>query len=337
MENISNLNLESGPQGAALSGSVQPEEVRMDLDRASQDRSRDHSAARPRLSGAAKRRLAKQRKAAQGAPSSVPTSSGQRSGVVAQGALPQVPAAPKQGLEGGGRGGSVGTPKRTRPVHTTPSPSDVRQDKRPRVTAQGSFAQAAKGLVRVALILEGYPDKKLGAGEVALIRRMIRARILDRVGATRAPTFTGSWERDGAMVVSCADSFSEEWVKNLSSEIKIGESSLRAVSEAELPKRHRVVVHVEEPDIKVEESLRLLDLQNSGLAAGEWVVGLGGVKQEANGIHFTCLVGGSSLEAIRKCGSRPFCGLGRAHITWSDRDREKTPGSKEVLGGAGTV
>jgi len=110
----------------------------------------------------------------------------------------------------------------------------------------------------MALIPEGYPDKKLGVdkGEV---RKLVRGRILALPDDASAQTFTGSWERDGAFVFCCANQGSADWLKSLSGEIKIGGVPLRASPADELPKRHRVVVHVEEPDLTVEETIKLLD------------------------------------------------------------------------------
>jgi len=48
-----------------------------------------------------------------------------------------------------------------------------------KISDQGSYAHATKGLVRLALILEGFPDEKLRAAECGLIRKMIRGRILE--------------------------------------------------------------------------------------------------------------------------------------------------------------
>jgi hypothetical protein len=40
----------------------------------------------------------------------------------------------------------------------------------------------------------------------------------------------------------------------------------------ELPKRHRVVAHVEDPEMTAKEALELPDRQNDGLASHDWVV-----------------------------------------------------------------
>ncbi|KYN02056.1 hypothetical protein ALC62_07125 [Cyphomyrmex costatus] len=188
---------------------------------------------------------------------------------------------------GGGGGAAVGTQKRARPVHQTPSPTEYRPGKRPKVTDQGS-----------GHILE-LPEDGL------------------------APTFTGTWERDGAVIFNCANQQTVDWLKSLSTVIKIGGTALHVLPAGELPKRHRVVVHVEESDLAVEEAIKLLDRQNTGLGAREWVVVRGSESRDAKSAHFAALIGDRSLEVLKTCGFKPFCGLGRATVRLLDKERKE--------------
>ncbi|KYN09302.1 hypothetical protein ALC57_18572 [Trachymyrmex cornetzi] len=97
-----------------------------------------------------------------------------------------------------------------------------------------------------------------------------------------------------------------------STEFNIGGYTLHVLSTGELPKRYRVVVHVEEPDLAAEEAMKLLDRQNAGLGAREWVVVNGNESRDAKNAHFAALIGDVSLETLQICGFKPFCGLGRA-------------------------
>lgn len=247
----------------------------------------------------------------------------------------QSASVPKPGT-GGGRA-SGGATKRTRPEHATPSPSTNRLDKRPK--NDGSYAQATKGIIRMALAPEGYPEKRLSVDEAAEIRKLIRTRILGLSEDAMAPTFIGTWVTDGALIVSCANKESEEWLRSHSSDWKIRETPLRVLAAGELPKRHRVVIHVEEPDIEVEEALRLLSQQNTGLATREWVVVRGSRSRDALGCaHFACLIGDSSLGALKNCGLRPFCGLGRASVkVLPSRERGEEIEHMEVSEGVETA
>jgi len=175
---------------------------------------------RARRSGAAKRRYNKQQWKGRAGSAQTP---------------PSATESPATLPAGGGEGAGAGASKRARSEHTTPSPSEDRRGKILNVTPdQGSYAQATKGLIRMALVLEGYPDKKLGADKAREVRRLVRGRILMLPDAP-APTFTGSWERDSVLVFCCANQGSADWLKSLSGEIKIGGVSLRALP-AELPK-----------------------------------------------------------------------------------------------------
>jgi len=292
-----NENIKQTLQGGASTGSERPE--------GNTTAESGPGKTRVRYSGAARRRYQKQREKERAAK--------------AQASSPAVDSAST------GRGGGAGAsaPKRMRPEHGTPSPSENRQSKKPKVSDQGSYAQAIKGLTRMALVPEGYPDKKLGADGVGEIRRLVRGRILSLPDDAPAPAFTSTWEREGALIFCCANQTSTDWLQSLSGELKVEGVPLRVLPAGELPKRHRVVVHVEEPDLTAEETVKLLDRQNTGLAAREWVVVRGSESRDAKSAHFAALVGDSSLEALRACSSKPFWGTFQ-NPTLVTLDRSKT-------------
>lgn len=223
-------------------------------------------------------------------------------------------------LEGKGEGPLPGAVKRTRKEAHTPSPGESHPGKRPKVADQESYAQVTKGILKVAVIPAGYPETKLGTNDTLLIRKLIRERILsDRLN--RAPSFTGSWERDGAMVFACQDEMSRDWLANAIALFKIGSTSLRVVPTEELPGRHRVVIHAEEPEATAKEIVDLLARQNEGLATKDWIVVRASESRDAKSTHFACLVDDRSLEALKNLGLRPFCGTGRASVKLLDKDR----------------
>ncbi|KYN07985.1 hypothetical protein ALC62_01035 [Cyphomyrmex costatus] len=178
-------------------------------------------------------------------------------------------------------------------------------------------------MIRMAFVPEGYPEKKLGSSEGGKIRRLVRKHILELPEDGLAPTFTGTWERDGAVIFNCANQQTVDWLKSLSTVIKIGGTALHVLPAGELPKRHRVVVHVEESDLAVEEAIKLLDRQNTGLGAREWVVVRGSESRDAKSAHFAALIGDRSLEVLKTCGFKPFCGLGRATVRLLDKERKE--------------
>jgi len=76
---------------------------------------------------------------------------------------------------------------------------------------------------------------------------------------------------------------------SLSGVIRVGDAPLRVLPANELPKRHRVIVHVEEADLAVEKTDKLLDRQNTGLTAGEWVIVKRRESRDAKSAHFVLL------------------------------------------------
>jgi hypothetical protein len=84
---------------------------------------------------------------------------------------------------------------------------------------------------------------------------------------------------------------------------------LRALGVDELPKRHRVVVHVEDPEMSVKETLELLDRQNKGLASSEWIVVTGGESRDAKSAHFAALIGDRPLEKLKALNFKPYCNI----------------------------
>ncbi|KYM96592.1 hypothetical protein ALC62_12719 [Cyphomyrmex costatus] len=145
----------------------------------------------------------------------------------------------------------------------------------------------------MAFVAEGYPEKKLGASEVDEIRRLVRRHILELPEDGLAPIFTGAWERDGAVIFNCTNQQSMDWLKSLSIEIKIGSTALHV-----LP-------------------------AEGGLGAREWVVVRRSESRDAKSAHFASLIGDRSLEALKTCGFKPFCGLGRATIRLLDGERKE--------------
>lgn len=299
-------------QGVASLGSERPEESTV----AGASSTEACPKTRVRYSGAARRRYKKQMQL-------------QREGEVAT--AKSTPSEAVSAPEGTGGSGPARTAKRPRPEPTnTPSPPLKQPDKRPRLKDQGTFAQITRGIIRLAVVVDGFSDKKLGDGEAAEIRKLIRGRIIALQRGTKAPTFTGSWIRVGALVFACANQESADWLKSLSGEINMGNVPLRVLPVDELPKRHRVVVHVEEPDLSVKGALELLDRQNEGLAPGDWVVSGGSESRDAMSTHFACLVAAQLLEALKACNFRPFCGSTRATVKLLEREHREVSQDAET-------
>jgi hypothetical protein len=212
-----------------------------------------------------------------------------------------------------------------------PSPSGVQVTKKPKVPEQRTYAQAAAGINRVAIVPMAYPDRRFDEEEVALLKESVKGHILDLVMGTKAPIFQGTSDRDGAVIFNCADVETVEWLKSLTTVLTIKEGlQLRAVGVNELPKCHRIVVHVEDPKMSVKETLDLLDRQNKGLASSGWIVVRGSKSRDTTNTHFAALIGDRPLQELKALNFKPYCGLGLATIKLPAKARR---GSKDEKGG----
>jgi hypothetical protein len=79
------------------------------------------------------------------------------------------------------------------------------------------------------------------------------------------------------------------------------------------------VVHVEDPDMTVKESLVLLDRQNEGLDTDDWVIARGSKSRDAANSHFTALIGDGPLEVLKAVSFKPYLGLGWETIMLSGK------------------
>ena len=69
---------------------------------------------------------------------------------------------------GTGEQGPSRAAKRSRLDSSIPSPSGVQQTKKPKVPEQKTYAQAAAGISRVAIVPMAYPDRRLDVEEVVV-------------------------------------------------------------------------------------------------------------------------------------------------------------------------
>jgi hypothetical protein len=166
---------------------------------------------------------------------------------------------------------------------STPSPSGVQITKKPNVPEQRTYAQAAAGISRVAIVQMAYPDRKFDEEEVALLKRLVKKRVPNLGGGTKAPIFQGTSDRDGAVIFNCADVETVEWLKSLTTVL-------------------------EDPEMSVKETLELLDRQNKGLATSEWIVVRGSDSRDVTSAHFAAWIGDRPLEELKVLSFKPYCG-----------------------------
>ena len=82
----------------------------------------------------------------------------------------------------------------------------------------------------------------------------------------------------------------------------------------ELPKCCQLVVHIEDPEMTVKESLVLLDRQNEGLDTDDWIISRGSKSRDATSSYFTALISDGPLEVLKALSFKPYLGLGQETI-----------------------
>ena len=100
----------------------------------------------------------------------------------------------------------------------------------------------------------------------------------------------------------------------------------------ELPRRHRVVVHVDDTEITVEEASELLPRQNKDMASHEWVTVRGSESKNAMSAHCAALIGDWPLEALKTLNFKPYCGLGRATVKLPTKAHKESKDEKRDAG-----
>ena len=245
-----------------------------------------------RLSGAAKKRLRRERAAQSGEPLHTPET--QTHG------------------------------KRSRRNEETPD-SQKKEVKRPRGSGphgpmNRAYADAASGLPRVA-ILHSDRGREITAGEGCLIEDGL-VELLDGLGeGDFIPRFQDTHVYRGTLRVTCADTQSEGWLRqNVPRIVKWEGARLDVLGVNELPKIVKVIAHFpgREKDPKV--LLARLERQNPGLTTGKWQVYDAPKEHEDAPVKSVRLVLGveeSCLPVLEKLEMRPYCGMRRANFQFA--------------------
>ncbi|XP_067212043.1 uncharacterized protein [Linepithema humile] len=179
---------------------------------------------------------------------------------------------------------------------------------------QNLSVKTVNNTITMALILEGFPEKRLDANDVSIIRKNITRRILDLDNDIKAPTFTGMWNNNGAVFIHCVDEYSKDWLEKMSRELNIRGVSVHMLPAEDMVKRHRVVVRVTDPEISADEVLKLFDRQNEGLGAKGWIVSKNSERRDALRTHFIASISNSSVEVLKALNFKPYCGVVRATV-----------------------
>lgn len=258
---------------------------------------------RPKLSGSMRRKL---KKTARGAKTST-----------------VLKATPK------GADAKAGTPKRHRSDNSTPQ-----EEKRPSKKVKGtvkethSFKDAVTGF-KMAFVDED-PEKMMTEEETGKIKAWILQKIDDLPLGTTSPRFTECRHRGGALLITCSDQATRDWLSGvLKQEAPWEGAKLRFVEAKNLPKPMRTLVWIPGPPEEPEKILRRVEKQNQGISTKEWKVV--DRKEDPKGQQLVVLMDLTSWEKMGACDHRPYVNFTRVTFKALARPKKGKEGEEEKM------
>lgn len=119
-------------------------------------------------------------------------------------------------------------------------------------------------------------------------------------------------------------------LRSLFPDNRIGGKVVRVVQLEKLPKRHRVVVHVDK-DGSAREATVLMDRESSGLNSKGWIIAEGSEKKESISSHFATLIDHKALQVLKARIFRPHCEGQRAAVKPLEKPRKEEETTTTVL------
>ncbi|XP_075980539.1 uncharacterized protein LOC142979494 [Anticarsia gemmatalis] len=158
--------------------------------------------------------------------------------------------------------------KRAREV-SDGSLEQAREAKKPKT--QGSYRDVVAASLRMAVILEGYPERKMTIKEGHKVQDLMFDRLMAMTGPP--PLVNMGNIVSGALFFTCADETSAKWLKELTGS-KVGEDkTIRVVAAKDLPKPVKMAWKSRAASEKDNRRvLMLVEKMNPGLKTQEWRV-----------------------------------------------------------------
>ncbi|XP_036146029.1 uncharacterized protein LOC118646685 [Monomorium pharaonis] len=250
-----------------------------------------------KLSGAAKRRKARERRGG-GAQAQAQAGTGIGPSPAVPGtssslssAIPQTPVGRPQGNSGN---------KRRKDPDGTPQSAEGAKKKQ-RVQGTNAHVDAADPLTRV-IVEEGYPDAVMTAERLAQLRSAVFKEI-QGIPEGILPRFDSTTLRGGAAVVRCADTESLKWLESRIGGIVPWEGAKLRVTELKvLQKQYRAAVWVPGPPVGAAVVLGLLEQQNPGIVISGWRVYAENVGATCEGRNLILGIPQSSVNRLNSAG-----------------------------------
>lgn len=275
-----------------------------------------------KLSGAARRRLRKERRLGQGG-----TGGPGKPGMKVCPLEPKPGTSTEQGTQKEGHP-KVGGTKRNRSEGSTPDNiSKPPKKKSGMARPSTSYAEALTD-IRVAIVPQGFPENVLSEEQAGLIKTALLQALDSLTEGEPPPRFSGVNLKGGFLLASCADQATKDWLVRVvtGSEPWPG-AKLSIVDAKDVPKPVRTMVWIPGPNEEPEKVLRRLKTQNPGLLTETWSVV--DKKLDPKGQQLILLMGESSWEKIQSLQCRPYLNLSR--VLFKRLGKNKDRGAEEKM------
>jgi hypothetical protein len=173
---------------------------------------------------------------------------------------------------------------------------------------QPSYRDSAA--TKMAVVLEGYPEAHLTEEQGDAIELAIIMEICPFEDGS-APSFAGSYMEKGALIVSCLNDATKNWLGELIPKLKpLGdEHPIKVGLRKDILRSFRVFFRAHPKLLKVapEKVLEMLDKQNPALRVKDWKVLSS--KADPKGYGFVCYLDEVCFNSVRAANYRANLGL----------------------------
>jgi hypothetical protein len=222
-----------------------------------------------------------------------------------------------------GDGRSSGGVKRPHSDSSTPS-SETQQPKNPRSTQlqTGSYKEAVAGIT-MAVTHRRHPEVTLDQTQGDLIQVKLLSAVDENPSGEAPPQFLHSKFAQGVFWITCANEHPKIWlIRTISGLGELWEGAeLTVVDSKDPPKRPRVLVRI--PDTsEVNTVIKRLRIQNPELKMADWTVMSRKVTEKEQTLAFS--IDPDSFNALTRSNFKAFWGMGRVVFRTLKGEKKKS-------------
>lgn len=191
---------------------------------------------------------------------------------------------------------------------------------------EGITFKEALTAVKMAVILEGHPLERLSEEQALDLEFLITEKI-SRNEEGFVPTFLSCRLENGALIINCADLGSSKWLEQIVVEINPWQEQTLLVGEArKLVRTTKIIAKLPKVCSKLEskEVLRKIEAQNGGLTPTEW--NILHRKNEPSGQTIVLSVPELDAATLGKRGYKFYIGLHQVQAKVLDKPSKNDGG-----------